>query len=139
MADKYDIIRSRTGNGLGKWKIIRTDDDPDFGFVKDVGFFDRKDEAEHALGQIKSHSNMNFAEWFYVQRLFYKNRTLDQATIARHFYNVWHAIGGHLSVDTKRGIMAAQAAMLAYVLSEYEDEIDAVEMAHAAQIAGPSW
>ena len=139
MPDRYDTVRNDTFKSLGKWKLTRTDEEPEFGFVKDVGFFDLKSEAKRALEQIKDHENMNFAEWFYVQRLFYKNDTLDQGIIAKHLYKLWRAIGGHLTVDAKRDVMMQQAVMLTYVMHEYEEKIEDIEMAHAQQQAGASW
>ena len=141
MADRYEI-RKRLKCG-DPWSLHRIDDDAEndgeFAFDKLIGTFEKKAYAESALEQIKDHENMNFAEWFYVQRLFYKNDTLDQGTIAKHLYKLWRAIGGHLSVDTKRDIMTAQAVMLTYVMSEYAEKIDDIEMAHAQQQAGASW
>lgn len=137
MADRYDIVK--TGRQEARWKITRTDDDPEFGFVKDVGFFDRKSTAEWALAQIKANPDMNFAEWFFTQSAIYGNEALDVSTMQKYCYKLWRAFSGHYAVDQVRERMGEVMALAGYVAHCYEERIDDIEMGHAAQMAGDSW
>lgn len=134
MTDRYEIRGKRL-----RWTLHRIDDDPEFGFDKQIGVFGLKDDAQAALDAIREHPDMNFAEWFYGKSVFAKNDVVDRDYIALSLYSRWRDIGAHLTVGAKIDFMDKLAHLLYTVAGNYETKMEAIEMEAAIEEAGADW
>ena len=131
MPDRYEIKRFLTDSGKPSkafpWALYRISDDPDFPFVKTIGLFDTKRDAGIALNKIAAHKDMNFAEWFFVHNQFVKNDMVDADAMERHFYKLWRAISGHLTVQRVREYLDDVALAMTCYASGYSQRADDLE------------